>query len=371
MEIIMLTDEFVNRIKEIKTAELVNLLKQIDPGRDPWGASKLADELGRRKERKAVPRLLEMLARDGAQKRMSPIMRALGRIGDPSAVEPLIASLQQKGDASSDAAWALGFLGDKRAVSPLIEALGYSKKWIRVNAAEALGRLGDEKAIEPLKGLLSDDDEYFRKNVKNALVKLGVSDAPDVSEWILEEVDTSQEGQQLVDLKVVSPKNLERMGVRGVNRLVSSTNKRIDPATDLLVLKSAALSCGVCGAQFDLPNPLELGVLGSRDKTSVCECICPSCGSKNNLIGHTTGSSGVDQDCWVITTLISIPPKFQNSPYLGWPLLLPDKVFVKLRKQEAVNMSRGNKIIEERTASEESGETEPEQKRPWWKFWSK
>jgi len=371
-ERIMLTEEFVKRIEDIDTAELVNLLKKIDPGRDPWGAGKLADELGRRKERKAVPRLLEMLARDGAQERMSPIIRSLGRIGDPCALQPLIAALQREGDASSDAAWALGLLGDKRAVSSLIDALGNSKKWgIRNNAAEALGRLGDDKAIAPLRESLSDDNEFVRKTIKNALVKLGVSDAPDMSEWILEEIDTSQESQRLVELKLVSPDKLKRMGVRGVNRLVSSTNKRINPESDLLVLRSAALACGVCGGQFNLTDPLKLCVRGPRDKKSIYECVCPTCGSKNNLIGHTTRSGSDDQECWVISTLISIPPKFQNSPYLGWPLLLPDKVFVESREKEALSMARGKKIADKKSATGQSEKIEQDHKKPWWKFWSR
>lgn len=363
--------ELINRLEQIKTAELVNFLEQVDPGRDPWGVGKLADELGRRKAQEAVPRLLEMLAIEGTQKMMTPIIRALGKIGDPTAVEPLIVALQQKGDASSDAAWALGYLGNGRAISPLIEALGYSKKWIRCSAAKALGRLGDEKAIEPLRGMLSDADEWVQKNAKEALVKLGDSDTPGVDEWILENVDSQQEGQRLVDLKLVNRETIKRMFSRGVSRLVSSTKKTITPATNQLVLKSAELVCGVCGDQFDLPDPLELCVRGPSDASSVYECNCPGCGSKNNLIGHTTKSSDVGQECWVIATLVSFHPKYQNSPYLGWPLLKSDKVFVKTRKQESANEAGNEKQTEVSSGSELSARTETEHQKPWWKFWSK
>jgi len=354
-----------------ETAELVERLQRADAGRDPLGVGRLAKELGCRKAREAVPRLLKMLATDGPQKRMSPIICALGRIGDPTAVEPLIAALQRKGDASSDAAWALGYLGDGRAVAPLIEALGYPKEGIRASAAGALGRLGDEKAIQPLRGMLSDDEKWVRKRAKEALVKLGDSDTPGVDEWILEEVDTYIERQRLVDLKLVDRETVEQMFGRGTSRLVSSTKRTIIPSTEQLVLKGAQLACGVCGDRFDLRDPLKLCVRGPRDGSSVCHCRCPRCGSNNDLRGHTTKSRRAGQECWVIATLVSFHPKYRNSPALGWPLLIPDKVSVEPRKQKSSNEGVSGGRVEVSSGSEPSAKTGRDRHKPWWKFWSK
>ena len=129
-------------------ALLVKRLQQIDPGRDPWSAQQLAKELGKKRVKEAVPRLLEILEMAGATTTGEEAMQALGDIGDPRAVEPLIYQMREK---SSTAAWALGDLGDIRAVEPLIEALSSSEYLIRGSAARSLGILGDERATEPLK----------------------------------------------------------------------------------------------------------------------------------------------------------------------------------------------------------------------------
>ena len=318
-------------------ALLVKRLQQIDPGRDPWSAQQLAKELGKKRVKEAVPRLLEILEMAGATTTGEEAMQALGAIGDPRAVEPLIYQMREK---SSTAAWALGDLGDIRAVEPLIEALSSSEYLIRGSAARSLGILGDERATEPLKKLLKDPEDWVRKNVMQALAKLGVSDAAGLDEWVLEHVSPQEEAERLVDLGLVEKANIKRMYHRGIRRVLSPSGKKIDPAVDELVMAGAKMGCGACLMDFALPDPFKLSVRGSGDEASCHQCTCPGCGSENEICGHLTESPGQGQECWVITNLISIPPKFRQSPYLGWPD--PDAKKISVEKSTLGPQSSGD-----------------------------
>lgn len=298
------------------TAQLVERLQKLDPGRNPWAAQQLAKELGEKKVKEAVPRLLEILEMTGALTTGKEVMRALGAIGDPRALEPLIYQLKAK---SSTAAWALGDLGDIRAVEPLIEALSSSEYLIRGSAARSLGVLGDERGVEPLKKLLKDQEDWVRKNVMQALAKLGVSDAAGLDEWVLEHVSPQEEAKRLVELDLVEKAKIKRMYHRGIRRVLSPSGKKIDPAVDELVMVSAKIGCGACLMDFPLPDPFKLSVRGSGDEASCQTFTCPGCGSENEICGYLTESPEKGQECWIITDLIFIPLRFRESPYLGWP----------------------------------------------------
>jgi HEAT repeat protein len=79
----------------------------------------------------------------------------------------------------SFAATILGKLRDRRAVPALIEALQRGGPLLVLNccAAEALGRIGDESAVKPLSNVLVRSDEILRLIAVNALGSIGGLDA--------------------------------------------------------------------------------------------------------------------------------------------------------------------------------------------------
>jgi hypothetical protein len=149
-------------------------------------------------------------------------------------------------------------------------------------------------------------------------------------EWILEEVDKDEEGQRMVALGLIDSDTLKKTGAR---RVVSSQGKKIDPNKERIILNGAAVFCGV-GASLDqpfaLPDPeVRLSLRGHLDASSVYVCECPSCKSKKEIRGHTTDSPDGGQEYWILITRTTIDPQYANSPYLGWPLLIADKVSVE------------------------------------------
>ena len=146
-------------------------------------------------------------------------------------------------------------------------------------------------------------------------------------DWIFEEVDNKKEGQRMIGLGLINQDVLKQMFSRGASKIASQAGNKIDPKTEQLVLNGASIGCGVCGAldNYPLPNPLKLHANGYFNAPSAHQSNCPSCGSVNEIRGHTTDSEQ-GQEYWVLTTLVSYPDKFRGSPYLGWPILLVDSV---------------------------------------------
>lgn len=113
-------------------------------------------ELGRRRERRALQRLLDLAqslssSPQKAWDRRAHAMIALGELGDPHAVPPLLDLLADPA-AASGAAWALGALGDQRAVDPLLDAL-HNGQWY---AIKPLGDLGAGSAAPILLSMTSN-----------------------------------------------------------------------------------------------------------------------------------------------------------------------------------------------------------------------
>jgi len=133
------------------------------------------DELG---DKEAVEPLLQILVDD--KEFPGPRMaaaRALGKFGDARAVEPLLRILKderENKEVRRDAASALGTFRDKRAVEPLINILRNKREdvWLRVAAASSLGNIGDPKAIEPLQDALKDPSDYIPNAAQTALRKI-------------------------------------------------------------------------------------------------------------------------------------------------------------------------------------------------------
>jgi len=190
------------------TEALIAELK--DP--DPDVSADAAEELGKRKERRAVQPLIEMLRSEGR----TPAAKALGKIGDPAAVDALLDALKddfsvlrkesaealgligdpravnglipllrdEEEDVRYQAAWALGELKDPTAVPHLIEALEDSNEQVRYDAAEALGKIQDPRSVEPLIQKLNDIDADVQRKAEMVLMKMTGNDfGQDAERW--------------------------------------------------------------------------------------------------------------------------------------------------------------------------------------------
>ena len=135
-----------------------------------------AEELGRRKEAKAVAPLIASLRNEDADV-VAAAGKALVMIGQP-AVPGLITAM--KGDlfcfaTEPDIAGAskvLAMMG-KGASGPVIAALKHDDYRIRANAAKVLGETGDPQAVEPLCAAAKDEIWRVRVNARWALEKIG------------------------------------------------------------------------------------------------------------------------------------------------------------------------------------------------------
>ncbi len=129
-----------------------------------------AAELGHRRARQAVPRLIELLKDcKTVWGDAEYAARALGEIGDDRGVEPLLAALEEPfvGGAAIE---ALAKLHDERALKPLIRL--FAKRPIS-SLATVLGRWGDTRAVGPLIAAMGDPDPHVRFYVARALGRLG------------------------------------------------------------------------------------------------------------------------------------------------------------------------------------------------------
>jgi len=128
--------------------------------------------LGKKKEKRAVPLLIELLNNDQIKEIKLNAIESLGEIGEGSSVDALVNVLKEKdNDMRIAAVDALGKIREQKAVKPLINIL--SDRDIKVIAIWALGNIGGKSAIPILTRLLHDQDKYVRYNAAKALNKIG------------------------------------------------------------------------------------------------------------------------------------------------------------------------------------------------------
>jgi HEAT repeat protein len=152
------------------------LLDTLDKKKGSYDRVTVIDAIGEIGDKGTVELLLKIFVDE--KEPLGPRMaaaRALGKLGDPRAVEPLLRVARDEGgnkEIRKDAAYALGLLGDKRAVDPLINILKNKKEdgWLRVAAAASLGNIGDERAIGPLQE--TQEDSYVQNAAQSALKKI-------------------------------------------------------------------------------------------------------------------------------------------------------------------------------------------------------
>lgn len=131
--------------------------------------------LGKKKEKTAVPMLIEFLKDDQPKETKLSAIEALGKICDSRSIDVLIGVLMEKdNDIRIAAVEALGKIRNPKAVKPLLNILNNkNNKDIRLTAIWALGNIGDNRAIPALTKLLGDQDNYVRYNAAQSLKKIG------------------------------------------------------------------------------------------------------------------------------------------------------------------------------------------------------
>ncbi|MGC2289753.1 MAG: HEAT repeat domain-containing protein, partial [Thermoplasmata archaeon] len=134
--------------------------------------------LGERKDRAAVPLLLERLRTEPDLRVFPALLVALGRIGDPEAVLKLLEFVSHKTSWSRVCAFhALGELSAPEAAAPARDHLQDPVWAVRGAAAECLGEVGVPEDRERLLPLLSDPEMWPRRGAIYALGRLGLVDA--------------------------------------------------------------------------------------------------------------------------------------------------------------------------------------------------
>ena len=128
-------------------------------------------QLGEKKERRAVPKLIKLLTNNPQKEIKLCIIEALGEIGENNSVEVLIEMLTETDKEIQIAAVvALGKIKDSQAVTPLLDVM--TDKDIQLYAIAALGNIGDKKAVPALTKLLINKNKYVRYNSMMALKKI-------------------------------------------------------------------------------------------------------------------------------------------------------------------------------------------------------
>lgn len=154
-----------------------------------WDALSIAEEtrqnfrmfsvlaLGRLKEKRAIPILLELLKGDPDPAVRKESANTLLNLAGPKAEEAFIAAVSDHDPGVRLAAVvALKQVGGPKVVTPLIETLKDSNHRVRLQAVEVLGKLGPgvaSKAIEPLRGMVEQEKiAYVKQAAQAALAKL-------------------------------------------------------------------------------------------------------------------------------------------------------------------------------------------------------
>jgi HEAT repeat protein len=150
------------------------LTQMLRTDEDPFVRLDAARSLGRLRDKRAVPALIEALQDE------DPVVAAAAAdvavtVGGPEAAEAMLRSLQDpKERVRLVAATVLASRGDKRALPALLGLLG-SKEWrVRNIAVRALGMLGPsaKSAAPAVEKALKDDNPIVRDTAKTALEAL-------------------------------------------------------------------------------------------------------------------------------------------------------------------------------------------------------
>ncbi|MEW6086805.1 MAG: HEAT repeat domain-containing protein [bacterium] len=212
--------------------------------------SKFIEELGKTKNIKVIPLLLETLNDKHAFVRCK-VIEALGEIGDKSVTQNLIKFYKREKDdlrSRREILISLGKIKDEKAVSFLMKEAKNknNNKEIRIKSIDALGEIGDKKPVKTLITLLKSEDTDLKISVIYSLGKLKDSQAvePLISQLGSNDTDVLCEAVyalgEIKDTKAVKPlipllKHKEE-DVR--NEVVTSLNKIKETVPEELILSS-------------------------------------------------------------------------------------------------------------------------------------
>lgn len=201
----ILRAEIVSSLGEIGGSRSRPLLRQALRDSDLKVVEKACEALGRIRDRKSVPVLLELLMKGGgvrqaafealgeikssrgkgtlerALRSADPFVRvqagyALARMGEKKGKKSLRAILDEEERFHKPgilAAHYLARLDDEIGIDYLLAVLGGPKASLKIHAAEALGKSRNGEAVEPLAGYLESDDAGLRLAVVRGLGHLG------------------------------------------------------------------------------------------------------------------------------------------------------------------------------------------------------
>jgi HEAT repeat protein len=129
-----------------------------------------AIELGKLRERRAIPALIEALKDPNMALRNNAAF-ALGEIGDCEAAPHLIELLRDPEErVRKSAIKALGMICAKDAVAPLVQLLDIdNSRVIRKSAIRSLGQIGDPKAFGAVERFVSHSDPTLADAAKKAV----------------------------------------------------------------------------------------------------------------------------------------------------------------------------------------------------------
>jgi HEAT repeat protein len=171
-EILGRTSPKNNKNRE-RFSRTVDWLIQIIEGNtaDEWERACAAEALGKSRDPKAVPALVELLSSGKTYHERVRAARALGQLGDPKAVPALLKSLHNYNediDVRTAAARSIGKIGDLEVVPNLCERLHIYTKY-SIEDEEAAAIVG---AIGEILGRTSPDDDRSREIYSHAVDKL-------------------------------------------------------------------------------------------------------------------------------------------------------------------------------------------------------
>ncbi len=157
------------------TIPIENILRDLDSD-SAEVRSRAGNQLGIRKEKIAIPKILEALNREGitTQERKA-FYASLGEIGDNRATTALVEALNNEvsPELRAEAATALGQLTDSRINQNLLEAFEKdSSKMVKLRIVDSLGKLGDQAAIPTLVGILDSEEKHLKVRAIRSLGRL-------------------------------------------------------------------------------------------------------------------------------------------------------------------------------------------------------
>ena len=157
------------------TIPIENILRDLDSD-SAEVRSRAGNQLGIRKEKIAIPKILEALNREGitTQERKA-FYASLGEIGDNRATTALVEALNNEvsPELRAEAATALGQLTDSRINQILLEAFEKdSSKMVSLRIVDSLGKLGDQSAIPTLVGILDSEEKHLKVRAIRSLGRL-------------------------------------------------------------------------------------------------------------------------------------------------------------------------------------------------------